>query len=389
MNLSIEQIIAYIFPVIMWILTITITIRLIVKKQSVSATISWLMIIYLIPVVGIIAYLVFGEINLGTKRAKAFKRLHPKFTQWFDELAQCHNLIRSHHTLNYSPLFDLARNRLNIPCVLGNELQIFATPDSIIQSIINDIDQANQSINMVFYIWSDGGLIDHVQQALIRAAKRGINVRIVLDSVGSHRFLKSQSRLLMERHGVKIIETLHVNLLRMFFSRIDLRQHRKIIVIDNQIAYTGSMNIVDPKIFKKNSKLGEWVDIMVRIKGPVSSIFNSLHAWDWEIETNEELPLELPPCPIMAVDQPNCHAVQILATGPGFPDDLVTQALSLAIFSAQKSITITSPYFVPSHNIAEALRIAALRGVQVTLILPKRNDSLMVNWASRTFLTNS
>ncbi|WP_373100010.1 MULTISPECIES: cardiolipin synthase [Pasteurellaceae] len=385
MRFSIEQIIPYIIPAIIWILSISITLRLIIKKQSVSATLSWLMLIYLVPIVGIIAYLIFGEINLGTRRAKAFRSLLPKFNRWFDKFAQCHNLINTHNNLLYRPLFDLAHKRLHIPCVLGNELHILDTPDSIINSIIQDINAATHSINMVFYIWSDGGLINQVQTALIQARHRGVAIRILLDSVGSRSFLKSPACRTLREQGIEITETLHVNLLRMFFSRIDLRQHRKIIVIDNQLSYTGSMNMVDPKYFKQDSHVGEWIDIMVRINGPVSPVLNSLHAWDWEIETERELPLALPDCPLLPIDSDNSHAVQILATGPGFPDDLMAQSLSLAIFSARKSITITSPYFVPSHSIAEALQIAALRGVEVTLILPEKNDSVMVGWASRTF----
>ena len=253
------------------------------------------------------------------------------------------------------------------------------------RSIIHDINQAEKSINMVFYIWSAKGLVKDVIQALIKAQQRGVAIHILLDSVGSRPFLKSTECQAMCDNGIEVTETLHVNLFRMFFNRIDLRQHRKIIVIDNQISYTGSMNMVDPKFFKKNSNVGEWIDIMVRINGPVSAVLNGLHAWDWEIETAAKLPLEEPDCPLLPLEQNNSHAVQILATGPCFPDDLMSQSLAIAIFSARKSIVITSPYFVPSHNIAEALRIAALRGVEVSIILPKENDSLMVHWASRTF----
>ena len=238
---------------------------------------------------------------------------------------------------------------------------------------------------MVFYIWSAQGLVNEVTQALINARQRGVTIHILLDSVGSRAFLKSAECQVMRDNGIEVTETLHVNLFRMFFNRIDLRQHRKIIVIDNQISYTGSMNMVDPKFFKKDSNVGEWIDIMVRINGPVSAVLNGLHAWDWEIETAAKLPLEVPDCPLLPLEQNNSHAVQILATGPCFPDDLMAQSLSIAIFSARKSIVITSPYFVPSHNIAEALRIAALRGVDVSIVIPKENDSLMVHWASRTF----
>ncbi|MBN6060709.1 cardiolipin synthase [Aggregatibacter actinomycetemcomitans] len=383
--MNIEQITAYIIPVLIWILTIAITIRLVIKKQSVSAMLSWLMVIYVFPIVGIVAYLIFGEINLGKRRAALFNQLKPKFMAWFEKLSQCDNLVNTQTNLLYRPIFDLAKQRLGIPCVLGNELHILDMPESIMRSIIEDIKGAEKSINMVFYIWSAKGLVDEVMEALIAARQRGVEIRILLDSVGSRPFLKSQDCRLMQEQGIEITETLHVNLFRMFFSRIDLRQHRKIIVIDNQIAYTGSMNMVDPKFFKKDSNVGEWIDIMVRINGPVSAVLNGLHAWDWEIETGQSVPLHIPDSPLLPLEQNNSHAVQILATGPSFPDDLMAQSLAIAIFSARKSIVITSPYFVPSHNIAEALRIAALRGVEVSIILPKENDSMMVRWASRTF----
>ena len=385
MSFNFDQIITYLLPIGIWILTVAITMRLIVKKQAVSATLSWLMVIYLVPVAGILTYLVLGEITLGKKRMQASQKLHPKYLHWFKQVSECTNLISTNNTLLYRPIFDLAQNRLGIPCVLGNELHILDTPENIIRSIIEDIHQAQYSIHMVFYIWSNGGLADDVADALIQARQRGVQVKILLDSVGSRSFFKSRNYRYMLENDIKIAEALHANLFRMFFHRIDLRQHRKIIVIDNQIAYTGSMNMVDPQYFKQDSNVGKWIDIMVRINGPVSTILNGLHAWDWEIETDQEMSVALPDCPLLPIENNNSHAVQILATGPGFPDDLMAQSLAIAIFSARKSISITSPYFVPSHNIAEALRIAALRGVEVSIILPKKNDSLMVDWASRTF----
>lgn len=385
MNFNFDLIIAYLFPIGIWILIVAITLRLIVKKQAVSATLSWLMVIYLIPVVGILAYLILGEITLGKKRVLTSQKLQPEYSQWFERVSECSNLVSTNNTLLYRPIFDLAQKRLGIPCILGNELHILNTPESIMCSIIEDIRQAQYSIHMVFYIWSNGGLADDVMTALIQARQRGVQVKILLDSVGSRSFFKSRNYRYMQENGIEIAEALHANLFRMFFHRIDLRQHRKIIVIDNQIAYTGSMNMVDPQYFKQDSKVGKWVDIMVRINGPVSSILNALHAWDWEIETDQKMNVELPDCPLLPVENNNSHAVQILATGPGFPDDLMAQSLAIAIFSARESISITSPYFVPSHNIAEALRITALRGVEVSIILPKKNDSLMVDWASRTF----
>ncbi|QPB42401.1 cardiolipin synthase [Rodentibacter haemolyticus] len=384
--MSFEHIIlVYIIPVLAWLIIISVTLRLLVKKQSSSATLSWLMLIYLLPIIGVLAYFIFGEIKLGTKRANAFKTLHPKYSEWLARLSQQTELINVPKNLQYRPLFDLNHRRLGIPCIKGNELHILDTPESIIRSIIADIHQAKHSINMVFYIWSNKGMIEEIGQSLLEAKQRGVEVRILLDSVGSRPFLRSKACRALREQGIEIVETLYVNLFRMFFSRIDLRQHRKIIVIDNQISYTGSMNMVDPAFFKQNSNVGNWVDMMVRVNGAASAVLNSLHAWDWEIETGNELTIFLPNCPLVPIEDNDTHSVQVIATGPAFPDDLAPQTLALAIYAARENITITSPYFVPSHSIAEALRIAALRGVEVSLILPKKNDSLMVGWASRTF----
>ncbi|EIJ71379.1 cardiolipin synthetase [Pasteurella bettyae CCUG 2042] len=386
MNINLEQIIAYIVPAIMWALIVSITIRQLVKKQSSAAMLSWLMLIYLVPIVGILAYLIFGEINLGKRRSNISKQLLPKYMLWFANLNKQKKLLidSSQSSIAY-PLFELAQRRLGIPCIQGNELHILDTPESIIKNIIKDIQQAKQSINMVFYIWSNGGLIDFVETALIEAKQRGVNVHILLDSVGSRDFLKSTHCKQLIEQGIEIEEALHVNLWRIFLRRIDLRQHRKIIVIDNQISYTGSMNMVDPDYFKQGSNVGKWVDIMVRIDGPVSPVLNGLHAWDWEMETQQELEVPLPSQQRLPMENNNIHAVQVLATGPGLPDDLMVQSLVTAIFSANQSITITTPYFVPSQNIIDALEIAALRGVNVSLILPMENDSLMVKWASRNY----
>lgn len=378
-------ILVYIIPVVIWIAVISVTLRLLIRKQAVSVTLAWLMMIYLLPVVGVLAYLILGEVNLGSRRANAFRMLHPKYLNWLSRLSEERPLISALQDLQFSPVFNLAYRRLGIPCVCGNELHILDTPDSIIDSIINDIKQAKHSVHMLFYIWAEAGRVEEVASALKEAVDRGVKVKILLDSVGSKHFLKSVACRAMKANGIAIIEALHVNLLRMFFSRIDLRQHRKIVVIDNQIAYTGSMNMVDPKYFKQDSDVGEWVDMMVRINGPVSPVLNSLFAWDWEIETRQEILPTLPAVQPPSVDDNDTHSVQIIGSGPAFPNDLVAQTLACAIFSARESIVITSPYFVPSHNIAEALQIAALRGVDVSLIVPYKNDSLMVHWASCTF----
>lgn len=189
----------------------------------------------------------------------------------------------------------------------------------------------------------------------------------------------------MRAAGIEFIESLKVNLMRFFLRRMDLRQHRKIVVIDNYISYTGSMNMVDPRYFKQDAGVGEWVDILVRMEGPVSTTLGIVYAFDWEMETGQRV---LPPPPdsnIMPFEQANGHTTQIIASGPGFPDELIQQSLMTAMFSARKQLIMTTPYFVPSDDLLHAICTAAMRGVDVSIIMPRQNDSFLVRWASRSF----
>ncbi len=154
-------------------------------------------------------------------------------------------------------------------------------------------------------------------------------------------------------------------------------------MIDDNVAYTGSMNMVDPAFFKQNAGIGQWVDVMVRITGPTVNILSAIHAWDWEVETGDRQLPTLPECIIASEDK--ALPIQVVPSGPGMPENLIQQVLTLAINQATKSVSITTPYFVPSDELLEEFRMTAQRGVTVELIIPKKNNSLMVQWASRAY----
>ncbi len=255
------------------------------------------------------------------------------------------------------------------------------SPEEILHSVIHDIEKAQSSIRMVFYIWHPGGLADSVASALIQAAKRGVDVKLLLDSAGSPRFFRSHWYQMMV--GIQVVQALEVSPWRIFLRRLDLRQHRKIIVIDDEIAYTGSMNLVDPAYFKQSSGVGQWVDIMVRLTGPTVNVLSAIHCWDWEVETGDRQLPRLPECPLDSTQYQN--PIQVVPSGPGMPENLISQVLILAINQANHSVTITTPYFVPSINLLDTLKMTAQRGIDVQLIIPHKNDSLMVQWASRSF----
>lgn len=160
------------------------------------------------------------------------------------------------------------------------------------QALIRDIQLARHNIEMVFYIWQPGGMADSVAESLMAAARRGVHCRLMLDSAGSVAFFRSPWAAMMRNAGIEVVEALKVNLMRVFLRRMDLRQHRKMVMIDNYIAYTGSMNMVDPRYFKQDSGVGQWIDLMARMEGPVATSMGIVYSCDWEIETGKRI---LPP----------------------------------------------------------------------------------------------
>ncbi|ELR67443.1 Cardiolipin synthetase [Photobacterium marinum] len=380
------QVLAWVSVFFYWLVIAGVTMRVVFKRRVVGVSLAWLMIIYIIPIGGVFAYLLVGELNLGRKRAERAKEMFQPFADWFQRLNDCPGHQPQQMSHQARPISDLCENRLGLPALCGNSMSLQDTPHEILRSIIEDIRNAEDSIHLEFYIWHPGGLADEVASALIIAAKRGVSVKLLLDAAGSNRFFRSYWPGLMAQAGIEIVEALAVSPLRMFLRRLDLRQHRKIVVIDNKIAYTGSMNLVDPEHFKTDAGVGQWIDVMVRLTGPCVSVLNCIQAWDWEVETGKRFLPELPTEEVSTATEKH-EIIQVIPSGPGMPDELIHQVLLLSIYQAKESVVITTPYFVPSENLLHALESAAERGVRVDIVIPDKNDSVMVEWASRSFFT--
>ncbi|SDS15461.1 cardiolipin synthetase 2 [Halopseudomonas litoralis] len=361
-----------------WLLTASVTIRIIALRRPVSVTLAWLLIIYILPILGAALYLLIGELNLGRKRAaRSNAMIEPYLTNLTTQFRD-----------NHQPLpggeLSLAVNRLmttqvGIGVLNYERLQVLNTPERIFERLIEDIRNARQSVVLETYIWHPGGLVDELARELIAASMRGLNVKLLIDHAGSRRFFRSVWRTSMTQAGIQVVPALPVRLFRALAHRIDLRLHRKLIVIDDQIAYTGSMNMADPAHFKLEARVGQWVDMMLRLDGEAAAGLAKVFAWDWEVETGERC------FPSLAepANQPN-QWLSIIPSGPGL-GNLINQTVLASIYRANYSIVISTPYFVPSEAVLDALCQAANRGVNVKLLLPRKNDSLMVGWASRSY----
>lgn len=370
-----------------WLLIAGVTLRILMKRRAVTSSMAWLLIIYVLPLVGIIAYLSFGELYLGKRRAERSKAMWLSTTIRLHELKKSRKIFATDYSSVAKPLFQLCDRRQGIVGVKGNQLQLFTATDLTLKALIRDIESARHNIEMVFYVWQFGGLVDQVAASLMAAALRGVHCRLLLDSAGSLQFFRSPYPSMMRQAGVQVVEALKVNLLRIFLRRMDLRQHRKVVLIDNYIAYTGSMNMVDPRYFKQDIGVGQWIDLMARMEGPVATTMGIVYAYDWEIETGKRIFPTTSNLDFMPSKQKIVHNIQVIASGPGFPEELIHQALLTAVYSAREHLIMTTPYFVPSDDLLHAICTAAMRGVKVSIIVPCDNDSTMVRWASRAFFS--
>jgi cardiolipin synthase len=267
-----------------------------------------------------------------------------------------------------------------MPVLGGNLAELLTESDLVIDRLIEDIDGAEHHVHLLFYIFAADEVGTRVADALIRARNRGVSCRLLADGVGSHRFFRSLAPSLV-RQGVEVVAALPVTPLRRQFARIDLRNHRKLAVIDGRIAYTGSQNMVRPDYGRKG--VGEWRDVMVRITGPTVNQLQAVFLEDWEFDTGESLdaPEYFPPPAAQG------RAVfQVVPSGPNSPTQVLRDLSVEALHSARRRVVIVTPYFVPDEALLVGLRLAVVRGVQVDVIVPARSDQVLVGLAAQFFV---
>jgi len=357
------------------------------KRPPTGVALAWLMLVAAIPYGGALIYLMIGERRVGDERARRIDQMRTDYEPLRKRvLDQGMSDINWERHAPAAELLDrLGRNLVGIPTVGGNDCEIISNTDVILNGIRKDIDQAQESVLMEFYIWNKGGLADDVLDAIIRASARGVNCRLLIDALGAGPWWKSDQPDKLKAAGVLLEATLPVGLFRTFVGRTDLRMHRKIVVIDSRVAWTGSMNLVDPRYFKQDTGVGEWVDAMVRLKGPVVIPLTAVLIGDWAVETGESVRDLLPEHDLQFVETEGGADIQVIPSGPAIEDEGLLQMFLGLINSAQNELVLTTPYLVPDDSLLKALRGAAGRGVRVSIIVPEKVDSFLTRYASRSY----
>lgn len=365
-----------------WLLLTAIFLRVIFKRRSVGASLAWMLIIVFLPILGIVLYVFFGEVQIGKKRLERAQSLRDPFLQNMSS-----HLSHQKVPIPEQPAAIAAHNIMEKHLGTGalgyNNLKIYSEPDEIFDHWLTDINTAQKSIRATFYIWHDAGRVKEIAQALILAAKRGVKIEILVDHAGSWKFfLFSKQLTAMRAAGIEFLPALPVSILRMLVRRMDLRMHRKLFIIDNKIAYSGSMNMADPRYFNIGRQVGPWIDLMARFEGAAAFGVSKIFSWDWEVETGER---RFPELQSELEIAPNTQWMTMIPSGPDLDTDVISQVMLASIYRAEHCITVSTPYFVPSEQLLLALCHAAQRGVEVTLLLPEKCDSKLAGWASRSF----
>ena len=362
-------------------LFIALLTHILLRRRGTSETrLAWIVFIILVPYIGALIYLLIGGVYVG--RARKDRRSSLDNAPDPIELPDLEDLpgMEPRTPSPYRRVFTLAENLCPTDLLAGNQLDLEIDAANFLVPLCTDIDSATRHVHLLTYIYLVDDTGRRVADALRAAAKRGVTCRVLVDSLGSRDFLRSDLRREMEADGVQVAEAMPASILRIPIARIDLRNHRKIVVIDHRVGYVGSQNIADPS-FAPKAKYAPWVDCMVRINGPAVLDLQKLFLEDWYMETGDTEETLLHEVPHVQSDGAD---VQIIASGPNLDHGSFTMVLQSCFHVASEEIILTTPYFVPDVATETSLLSAAQRGVSIKLILPRKNDSFLVSLASRS-----
>lgn len=364
-----------------------VCLRIVYETESTSKTLAYLLLTIFLPIGGIIVYFVIGT-NYRKRKLyskKIFKDeqlMQGVKTQIFRTSATSWQTVGP-KLRKYKKLFTLLLNSNWSSLSTNNEVEILLNGEAKFASVLAALKAAKNHIHIEYYIYEDDEIGNAIKDVLIERAGAGVEVRFIYDDFGSRAIRKTIVPQLIEA-GVKAYP-----FYRIFFialaNRLNYRNHRKIIIIDGNIGYTGGINISDRYINKPgDDKNMFWRDTHIKITGPGVHYLQYLFICDWNFCSDQELDPDRDFFK-MEVEEQGGALVQIAASGPDSDDPTIMFSLVKAIGIAEKEILITTPYFIPGETLLDALTVASLSGIKVKLLVPGRSDSRMVDLAARSY----
>lgn len=369
--------------VLLYILTVIVAVfSVLYERRDPVRAVSWITVVVMLPVAGLVFFIFFGQ---SYRKRKIFSRKEIHDLQQIEEFSSLQV-----KTLKDDPSPDIAANLHTIRLLLNNsktlltynnQITVLNNGGATFDAIIPALEAAVESIHLEYYIFEDDEIGTRIADILIAKALSGVEVRMIYDDVGSwdlpRRFIRR-----LRKAGVGVHCFMPV-VFPWLTSKINYRNHRKIIVVDGRTAFTGGINVADRYI--SGTKRGVWRDTHLRIEGDAVRMLQIAFMTDWFFATKER-PINfekyLPTPPVVGTT-----AVQIAISGPDSDWASIMQAFFTAITRSRHHIYISTPYFLPNQSILTALKAAALGGVDVKILLPMTSDSKLVHWASRSYFT--
>lgn len=349
-------------------------------RRSPAAAKAWLMLIFFQPLAGLALYMVFGR----AIQPRWLQKRREKWEDMFNTIVTTITTITKKRGLNLKHELPLQATYLQrhfpIPPSTGNNVELITEYDAFTTQLIEDIDNAEHHVHLLFYIFKNDATGRRVARALAAATARGVTCRVLIDAIGSW---PRNIRRVLRKSGVQVHSALPLSR-KGFLTRADLRNHRKIVVIDGTVAYTGSQNLCNPeRRAGKNGKETAQKELMVRLHGPSVLALQAIFSADWFLESEEILDeATYYPTPKRIR---KAAIAQVLPSGPDYPGARVDDLLITLIHNARSRVAVTTPYFIPSEALLHALKSACKRGVEVHLITSARTDSKLVLLAQRSY----
>src|SRR3954462_8830646 len=382
-----NEVIAAVCAAVFLLIHLGVIARVILRPRGEPASrIAWVVVIIVVPVIGILSYVLLGETSIGRRRVRRVCAVLATMPDLTKVPGMDSSNLQPNIPETYAHLFRLGHSVNGFEPLGGNCASLLADSNTTIDSMVADIDAAQDHVHLISYIWlpDNNGL--KVVEALKRAATRHVACRVMADGLGSHTMIESGHWKAMQAAGVQVATALPIGnlLLRPLRGRIDLRNHRKMLVVDNRITYCGSQNCADPE-FRIKAKFAPWVDALMRFEGPIARQNQYLFASDWMAQMDGDL-TPLLRQPLLPCD-PGLTA-QVIGTGPTVYNSAMPEVFETLLYAARRELVITTPYYVPDEAMQAALCASGRRGVKTIIIFPARHDSWIVAAATRSYYSD-
>lgn len=375
-QIHIQWIAGIIFIILYSVTILGLVLVIIAENRNPLKTIPWVIVLLLTPGIGLIFYFFFGQDNRKQRiiSRRTYKRI----------MRRPHdgNLPQDACSVPapYQPLVTLLANSNQSSLLYGSDMSIYTNGSDKFRDLISEIEKATHHIHLQYYIFCDDKIGNIIKELLIAKAKEGVEVRVLYDDVGCWK-VKEKFFKEMQEAGIEVYAFLKVAF-PVLTSKVNYRNHRKIVVIDGKVGFMGGMNIADR--YEKGTDWGTWRDTHFKITGKGVHGLQAAFLIDWYVISKQLLNAKIyyPPVPVYSDD----NIMQIATSGPVGQWRILLQAYIFMIANAKKYIFIQTPYFLPTEGLNQALQTSALGGIDVRLMLPKRSDTRTANMATHSFI---